>query len=127
MSNHPNRSKNPAPRCLNCGNPLRKRTRRVWIVWPDSGSKHISDEVFRYITTDELLRTKADCQRLSNWQVVSVSYSAPATKRAGTIDSFGEWDGASYEATAGFFCTGTCAQAFARAAARDGYRRKTAA
>ena len=85
-----------------------------------------------------VLRTKADVQRLSNLMVTSVSYrydtivrhdendesycdKDPKSKRA---RSYKTWDGISYESGYGGnrFCKMSCAERFAQAAHKAGYR-----
>ena len=93
------------PLCRCCGNPIRKHTETV--------------------QPKEVLKNKADCQRVSNYQVVSVSYrdvwsddpdTGERVRSRGTVFCFTTWDGITYEDE--FFCTGSCAQRFGRFAAK---------
>lgn len=110
------------PYCPFCAKPLRKWTRMVALREPPKeGSQNFrgSDWIIRLleIPRDQWPKTKAECQRHSNQQVVSVKYD-----RQRNITSFGEWDGESYDCAAGVFCTTGCAAAFGLAAYRAGYR-----
>lgn len=87
------------PRCRYCGTPIRKHVRTVWFVRPDQGG---SDSDFvRYVrlAPGEWPKTLAECQRLTNWKVVSVRRGMGET-----ISRFGEWDGESWSDE--FFCNG---------------------
>lgn len=98
------------PHCRYCGKPIRKHTRTVWInggFLPGNDS-----DSSRHVVVDPPPRTAADCERLTNWQVLSVRRS----RGGDTISRFSEWDGESYADE--FFCTGTCAQAMGYAACR---------
>jgi hypothetical protein len=104
------------PFCRCCGKPIQKMTRTVFMerkARPESvnsWSRHVIGEAI----------TKADCQRFTNGQVVSVQYgewsvdpelhnrmtlSGRETKRV--VRSFGEWDGESYKSL--LFCSDPCA------------------
>ena len=123
MANHPNRSKAVGPRCLNCGDPLRKQTRTVSVERHDSSVPwRPTDDFSRTIRPEVHLLNKADCQRNSNMEVLSVNYWPATTPEGKRVMSFTEWDGQSYVTTAGYFCNGPCAQSFARHAAKAGYR-----
>lgn len=87
------------PFCRYCGKAIRKRTNSV-TCW---GGKHPSGTI---------LRSKEDCQRLSNEKVVSVSY------HEGVVWSFSTWDGESYVDR--FFCNDDHAKRFGYAAAKAG-------
>ena len=123
MVSHPNRSKN-APRCLNCGDPLRKKTRAVYVMDATSGARtDLSSDFQRVIKLEQPLADRAACQRHTNLQVVSVSYWPETSAKGRSVSSFGEWDGESYVSVAGYFCTGACAYTFAEVAAKAGFRR----
>src|SRR5262249_51944660 len=64
----------------------------------------------RCIVVEQPLRTREDCQRHSNWRVVSFRRDINLS-----INRFSEWDGESYESTGKFFCTAHCAIDMARA------------
>lgn len=114
------------PVCLFCFKAIPKWTRTVFVERLDSGSTPAaSDEFVRRLKLAEPLLTKADCQKHTNDQVVSVSYWPSTSSRGRVVSAFGTWDGESYAAVAGYFCSGKCAQAFGRAAARAGWRLQT--
>lgn len=116
------------PCCCWCGGPIRKRTILVHIVAKRKPEYNQIDTMFsRYIEVgDNWPKTKADCQKLTNKQVVSVSYSPKQDENyniVGTqINRFGEWDGVSYEDE--FFCNGDHAKRFGYLAASKGWKRK---
>ena len=87
------------PRCAGCNKPLAKKTESVTF----------------WINNNDAPRNKAECQARTNHQVVSLRYGV-----GGQVMSFSTWDGESYE---GPFCSGTCAQVFARWALNQGVRR----
>lgn len=104
------------PFCRCCGKPIRKRTRLVYIETKASDQRYDGSFIrYAVVAPDARPRTKADCQRLTNQQVVAVQRDD--TKEF--IRLFHEWDGESYQDD--LFCTGTCAQAFGRAAALKGF------
>lgn len=105
------------PRCPYCDRLLPKQTRTVWLH--TERQVGTSDEIFRYLIVEQYPTTIAECRKLSNRHVVSVSKWVD-----GKIRRFGEWDGESYRGAPHPFCTGTCAQAFAVAAHKAGYRMK---
>lgn len=99
------------PYCRCCGTPIKKYTDSRWCHEPDSDPQFHSSQHGRDVVGT--FRNKADCQRVSNLPVVSVSYNHDRTK----ITRFTVWDGESYWAE--FFCSGTCSHAFAVMAARS--------
>lgn len=108
--------------CRWCGKPLRKWTTTVYVKRQRS---EYDGSYGRCVYPSELPRTIDDCRKLSNQHVVSVKrekkYDADAgeSKPTGFIDSFAEWDGESYNAVRGFFCTNDCAMDLGAAATRD--------
>lgn len=128
--------------CINCGQPIPKKTHKVYIKppveyrpattkvimgrdMPDLSERQAKPEGHRdvgefstTIYTDNPPKTKDECQRFVNGQVVSVRrhWKDPAT-----IDEFTYWDGESYQDR--FFHNGACAQKFAYWAANRGVRK----
>lgn len=106
------------PLCRCCAKPIGKHTILVW-VHEKPTAYHRHSTWCRYVYGD--LRNKADCQRHTNQQVLSISYTEdtkdgepiPGTRR---VRRFNEWDGETY--THPFFCSGSCAQAFGLLAAQ---------
>lgn len=104
------------PFCRCCGKPIAKHVRNVWLetqLQPHMKSHDFS----RYVVGEA--RSKAECQRFTNWYVVSVQYSKEHdfetdTYKRGHVRSFGEWDGESYKDE--FFCSGPCVDKMAYAA-----------
>ena len=108
------------PLCPVCGKQIPKLTTTVWcnLDTTSAQARQSDSSWYRYLYLPERPRTKADCQRLSNQQVVSVSRALdPAF-----IDRFTEWDGESYWTASYPFCKPECATIFARAAYKVGYR-----
>jgi hypothetical protein len=127
--------------CINCGQRIPKKTQRVRIEPPveykaattkmlmgreiqDMPERQEKPEGHREgsefsttIYTAYPPKTKADCQRFVNGEVVSVRrhWKDPAT-----IHEFTYWDGESYQDP--FFHNGSCAEKFAYKAARAGVR-----
>lgn len=90
-----------APRCLNCGKAIRKRTKTAefWLNNPDAP------------------RSLEECRKLTNHRVVSVRYWS-----SGRVRHFSTWDGESYAPVFGHFCKGECAGLFAFKLANRGAR-----
>ena len=108
------------PLCRYCGTPIAKRTRRVWLhTKPRHGCR--DDSIARTIVVAAFPTTKAECHKLTNWHVSSVSKAARSGREGfkDEIDCFTEWDGESYVDQ--FFCTGNHAKLFAYASARAGH------
>lgn len=105
------------PLCRYCGQPIPKRTQHIWVRDAD---RLMDGGPTKYVLGP--LYTKADCQRHSNHQVVSVSYRTPGAPPDGgrrRVSHFTVWDGESYADE--FFCKGACAQLFGRLMARGGH------
>lgn len=104
------------PLCRWCAKPLKKYLRTVYIepLENEAAGGYVRSSNFaRTIFTDTPPKTRAECQTLSNWQVVSV------TNGDGGIRQFREWDGESYDDAWDYFCSHRCAAATGRAAVRD--------
>ncbi len=119
-------TKSDAPMfCRWCGRPLRKHGHTVEVM-REKTEYHKDSPWCRYIYPAEMPRTAKDCQKLTNKKVISVrreyALNRETDKRepTGFIDRFTEWDGESYDATMGFFCTNGCAMSMGRAAAKQG-------
>ena len=111
------------PMCRWCGTDLPKHSVTHWIVRDPNSYK---TERHRYLQAP--LMNRAECQRHVNGHVISVKYH---DDRSHGVWSFGVWDGETYEASHGFFCTNNCAMDMGRAAARKdfagpGYNRRIA-
>jgi hypothetical protein len=127
--------------CINCGKPIAKKTQSVRFDKPRPyraetyrvlGGRKYTDlpeqkeiveghrEVSHSITviyTNNPPRTKAECQRFVNGEIVSVRRHFADRD---IIHEFGYWDGVSYVDK--FFHNGACAQEFAYKAAKAGVR-----
>lgn len=113
------------PLCRRCAARIRKVTVTVHCGQSNPGkvstfSRSIPDKP----------KNRAECERLTNDRVVSLSYwpsksSAAAGRALGNeeperyVGSFSTWDGESYDSE--FFCSNACAQKFGHAAARQGF------
>lgn len=130
MVNHPNRSKRQGPACLNCGNPIKKSTERVNAEHEKPGS-YIPKRDWAYNGNKEVVAKRYTwVDPVSGTHITEhTRFDAPDRweRRERRVSEVHVWDGESYGATAGFFCSGPCAQNFARAAAKAGYRRTRAA
>jgi hypothetical protein len=100
------------PMCRWCGRDLRKYTVTHWVVNNPSTYK---SEPERYHAGP--VQTSAEAKRIVNGEVTSISYFRPDHK--GGIRTFNVWDGESYLATRGFFCTNECAMDMGAAACRQ--------
>jgi len=111
-----------APLCRYCAKPIPKLTRNVSLrTGAPQPSDNASAPFSRTVRVAELPRSKAECQRLTNGHIVSVSYHRSEVYRPedkDRVDGFTEWDGESYRDE--FFCKGVCAQSFGYACARHG-------
>ena len=100
--------------CRWCGRDLRKRTTTYWVIrdpdpykWPER-HRHLQGPI----------QTWAEAQRsVNDGTVISVAYSRP--DHVGGLRSFNVWDGETYEALFGFFCTNNCAMDMGAAACRE--------
>lgn len=103
------------PLCRWCAKLIKKHTMTVHIA-KEPASHHGQSSFSRYVYPDVWPMTKADCQKLTNQNVVSVKRHHSDD---GRISSFGEWDGESYDDQ--FFCSGPCARSmgYAACAGRD--------
>jgi hypothetical protein len=93
------------PHCRNCGKPIRRRGRTVYIVdqiKPDQ----IDDRSKRYVVGSA--RGLADLERFTKMHILSVK---PAYQKRDQIASFTEWDGVTFADP--YFCTNNCAHEFA--------------
>jgi hypothetical protein len=111
--------------CRTCGKPIRKWTVTVYVRKEPSKYDHEAAWIRHAYVGDNWPKSKADCQKLTNQQILSVSYT-PITKDGDVIGQrlshFGEWDGESYIDQ--YFCSNTCAQNMGRAAAIKGWGTK---
>lgn len=97
------------PLCRRCGKPIRKRTVTMQFQRDrESRESH-------WIDSTANPKSKAEVQRLSNFEVVSIRWSEEKTY----ITQATVWDGESYVSR--FFCTNTCAIGFAHIMARAGH------
>lgn len=115
------------PTCPVCGKPIPKLTTTVCVEKGERLAHHKDSRWQRFVFPDPLPRTKDDCRRLSNQEVVSVTYHTDYnyesdTHARGPVWRFFEWDGQTYWTASYPFCKPDCAVAFARAAYRAGYR-----
>jgi hypothetical protein len=108
------------PLCRFCGKPIAKHTRRVWIETNPEIGKGPATEWSRHVHVEKGSEPKnrADCQQLTNHQVVSLSYTERYDDRLeksvrSHVRSFSEWDGESYSDP--YFCNGDHARRFAYA------------
>lgn len=103
------------PFCRYCGRPTAKRTTTVY-PYTDGDRLRVHPE------PGERLRSKADCQKRTNQQVMSVAYHEERSNLNDElidryVTTFTIWDGESYEDD--LFDTNRCAIRFARVAARQ--------
>jgi hypothetical protein len=99
------------PYCRVCGKAIAKHVVTVWIEKADADRTHHRDSWYSRHAYADNIKSKADCQRLTNHKVVSVHYWKEDVRR------FGEWDGESYVDE--YFCNGAHARDFAYMAARE--------
>lgn len=119
------------PYCRVCGKAIAKYTRHVWVKPEASRSHGGTFGETMYFTPEDYPLSKADCQRLTNLQVISVNYQTLYKEKPDgswlyedgervvdrkVIYYFGTWDGESYRDE--FFCNGDHAKQFAYMAAR---------
>lgn len=111
------------PLCRHCGGKIAKYTDTHWIERDTATIRH-DDNRHHYMSDADWPKSKADCQKLTNEEVVSVTYhqdysSDDGYKRTDKIWRFGVWDRESYVDE--FFCNGDHARRFAYSCAREGY------
>lgn len=112
------------PKCIVCGKPIPKVTSTVYLR--ETTSQHFHGEAGNvtsysktvFVDKDKWPKTREECAAFSNGIVVSVSRSRYDEEKR--IDSFGVWDGESYENE--FFHSQSCAVLQGYAAARAGHR-----
>jgi hypothetical protein len=109
-------------KCLNCGKPIRKATKHVYVKREPSQYDRRDLSMISYVYVgDTLPRAADDLVKLTNQKVVAVSYAEHGAN-AGSIDSFHTWDGMSYQPIFGYFCTNRCASRFGKRCAEQGFR-----
>jgi hypothetical protein len=101
------------PHCRWCGKNLQKDTKTFFVV-ADLKNHKAFDGIFRYVQGP--VKSAAEAQRLVNGTIVKVSYKRP--DHEGGLNKFNVWDGMSYKACWGFFCTNNCAAAMGQAACK---------
>ena len=106
------------PRCRYCGKTIAKRVEHVWLRTKAYVEKYPDVSTRDCIIVDELPSTIADCRKLTNQTVLSVSRD----RHGRNIDSFNVWDGQSYVNE--FFCNSTHARAMGYLAAQRGLQTK---
>lgn len=108
------------PYCRYCGEPISKYTEATWVAKaPCTLPKPVPRTL--YIDPDKLPRSKEDCERLTNNQVISVSYSYEFEDGVRTsrkyVACFTTWDGVTYVDPT--FCRKDHARRFGIMVARD--------
>jgi len=98
------------PLCRYCGKPIAKQTTTHY-VYEEQPSHAGGDYVVGVFCS------KAEVQRISNEQVLSVRYHGPHSSSPDTIWMFTTWDGESYASQ--YFCNGEHARLFGYAAAKS--------
>lgn len=101
--------------CRHCAKPIRPLTCSVYCR-EEARDTDRTTAYSRWVYGT--FRTGTDCQRVTNDKVVSIRrhHADPSL-----IARFTTWDGTSYQTTGGFFCSSTCAIAFAQLMARQGH------
>lgn len=111
------------PLCRYCAAPIRKHAITVYVRRSQGEHDRPYEGFSRYAYTAEPLKSKAECQRVTNNKVLSVSWSRGSTANyepdpaKDEITSFTEWDGESYSDQ--FFCKGEHAKDFGYSLARS--------
>lgn len=110
----------PAPLCRHCGKPIRKKTETIFFTQKDKGLSY-------GVQVETLPQTKAEAQKYTNAQIVSVRRSkkmnwATGEKEDQGISWVSTWDGESY--VDDFFCNDDHAKRFGYVFARAGYQTK---
>lgn len=102
------------PFCRFCGGKIGKHTRTVWC----EGSLQVPTTSYSR-SVDAAPKTRAECQTLTNGQVISVHKGYRPER---PIRSFSEWDGESYRDR--YFCKDKCAISYAYSVAPMGHATK---
>lgn len=97
------------PLCRHCGKPIAKATNVMFVHDPGVASMHG--------VVEGPLHNKAECQRTTNQEVISVSYSEYNGVRR--VWKFATWDRVSFVSE--FFCKDACAVRFAYLLAKGGH------
>lgn len=105
------------PLCRCCGNPIGKYTCKVLLREKregDTQTYHDSTayEFMRTLEVEKLPINREEAQRLTNRQIVSLSYWPKTEDKPRRLSGFSEWDGETYADE--FFCKNDCAIRFAR-------------
>jgi hypothetical protein len=113
------------PLCAFCGKPLRLWTTGVHFRTGERTKYDRDTDYSRYVMVDKLPQTRAEAQSHSDKIITSVRRKKTGEVFPGGVAETGiiyatEWDGIHFHD--GLFCTGTCADRFARAAYSAGYR-----
>jgi hypothetical protein len=105
------------PHCIVCGKQIKKRFESISFLPASGNGRQNYDREGNTIYLEPPLRpkTKAECQRFTNHEVISVNMDS----YTGHVWSFKWWEG-EYEDE--FFCTGSCARKQGYASARHGDR-----
>lgn len=101
------------PRCVVCGKAIKRATRALYLRSEEQASRGIGGS--DYITLPVLPKTKEECARLTNQQVVSV-----AGYINDDISCVVVWDGESYVDP--YLCSVKCAVRQGHASAQHGAR-----
>lgn len=114
MSQQPQGS---GPACRYCRGRIAKATTTYHLSEGPYELKQYAGRLFNMrLPSEQMPKSLADCRRLVNEQVVSVRYWG----KDKTVRAFSTWDRVSYEDQ--FFCSNTCAIAFAYVVAREWYQ-----
>lgn len=102
-----------APLCRYCGAQIKKRT-TTFLLRKTPIPHNLNSAFWKELVVDSFPAEKGDCQRLTNYLVMSVTRSADRAH----ITGFTAWDGVSYVDK--FFCDGNHAKEFAYVMANNG-------
>lgn len=110
-----------APLCRYCGKPIAKRSRVVYLTLKITEYNRNHGDSIVYKEVPEFPKSKAECQKITNRQVISVSWASVHNSETDTttrpyINKFYDWDGESYIDE--FFCNGDHAKRFGYLMAR---------
>lgn len=104
------------PLCRCCGKPIGKFTCKVILREKDSSRMASFDNTeyafMRTLEVEKLPTNKAEAQKLTNCQIVALSYFPKDEDKPRRVSGFNEWDGETYVDE--FFCKNECAIRFAR-------------